>query len=523
MSFVGTVPHSASERAAFGPLRVPAFDRSALLRRGVGIALLAALYWGSAELGYALKFSGSVAAIVWLPVGVAISFLYLGGLSFWPGVVIGDLLANDYSLLPFGSAIGQTTGNLLEVVLVAFVMRRFLPREHPFGSVRQLGILIGAIALGTMISATIGLLSLRLGGVVDSDSLPRLWRTWWLGDACGALLIVPLAMAWSRPSMREPVRRHLPEAVLMVVVVAGLSELGFQASARPIAYVVFPALIWAALRFGWCGATLAVLIAGGHAVWGTTHYIGPFVYDTPSHNLLATQAYIAVAALTSFFLAEVAFERQGYADRLRDSRARITETADIERRRIERDLHDGAQQRLTALAVYLEIASEEAVRRPDRAPALFGRAERELLLAIDELRELAHGIQPPVLTQAGLGKAIRRLTAASPLPIEVLELPQGRFEAPTEVAAYFVVAEALTNAQKHSHARTVLVSVAWRQGRLEVRVGDDGVGGASETAGSGLAGLRDRVEALGGDFAVDSRAGESTLVSASIPAIAVGT
>jgi signal transduction histidine kinase len=308
----------------------------------------------------------------------------------------------------------------------------------------------------------------------------------------------------------------------MVLVVAGLSELAFHMSARPIAYIVFPALIWAALRFGWCGASLAVLIAGGHAVWGTTHYIGPFVYDTVPHNVLATQAYIAVAALTSLYLAQVAFERQGFADQLRDSRARITETADIERRRIERDLHDGAQQRLTALAVYLEIASEEAVRRPDRAPALFGRAERELLLAIHELRELAHGIHPPVLTQSGLRKAVRRLTAASPLTIAVMEMPAGRFEPEAEAAAYFVVAEALTNAQKHSHARSVQVQVAWTHGKLQVQVDDDGVGGASEAGGSGLAGLRDRVEALGGEFTLDSRAGESTRVSASIPAVAAG-
>src|SRR5262249_17344653 len=160
------------------------------------------------------------------------------------------------------------------------------------------------------------------------------------------------------------------------------------------------------------------------------------------------------------------------------------------------------------------IASEEAVRRPDRSPALFGRAERELLLAIDELRELAHGIHPPVLTQSGLGKALRRLIAASPLPIQVVGLPDGRFEPEAEAAAYFVVAEALTNAQKYSHARTVQVRVAWQRGKLEVRVDDDGIGGASESAGSGLAGLRDRVEALGGEFAVDSRAGESTCVIA---------
>ena len=122
MSSVGSVPHSASQRVALGPLRVPVLDGSALFRRGAGIVLLAGLYWGSAELGYALNFSGAVAAIVWLPVGVAIAFLSVFGLAFWPAVLIGDLLANDYTALPLGAALGQTTGNVLEVLVAAALL-----------------------------------------------------------------------------------------------------------------------------------------------------------------------------------------------------------------------------------------------------------------------------------------------------------------------------------------------------------------------------------------------------------------
>src|SRR5436309_1815171 len=159
-----------------GRLRLPSVSGRALFRYGVGLAALVGLYYGAAELGYALEFTGPVAAIVWLPVGVAISFLYLGGMSYWPGLVIGDLLANDYSALPVGSAMGQTCGNVLEVVVAVVLMRRLLPDRRALGSVGGLARMLVSIAAGAAVSATIGLSSLRLGNVVTTDELPKLWR-----------------------------------------------------------------------------------------------------------------------------------------------------------------------------------------------------------------------------------------------------------------------------------------------------------------------------------------------------------
>src|SRR6476620_1962992 len=129
----------------------------------LGIAALAVLYYGAAQVGYALDFAGPVAAIVWLPVGVGVSFLYLGGLRFWPGVLIGDLLANDYSALPLGSALGQTCGNMLEVLVAVVLLRRLLRGRSPLASVWGVGCMLIAIVVGTAVSATIGALSLRLG------------------------------------------------------------------------------------------------------------------------------------------------------------------------------------------------------------------------------------------------------------------------------------------------------------------------------------------------------------------------
>jgi signal transduction histidine kinase len=516
---VSRISQPAAPQAALGRTRLPAFQASTFVRLVPGIAVLAGLYYGSAELGYALSFTGPVAAIVWLPVGVGISFLCLFGTRYWPGLVIGDLLANEYSTIPLGSAIGQTCGNVLEVLVAVMLIRQLVPERTSLGTVGGMVRLLIALAAGTVVSATIGLFSLRLGGVVSTGELPKLWRTWWLGDLSGALLVVPLVLSWSVPAWRQRLRHHFPEGVAVGVLLVALSEVAFHSS-QPILYIVFPVLIWTALRFGLCGATLAVAVAGGYAVWATTHYTGPFSYGSVTTNVLEVQLYITVASLSSLFLAVVVSERQSFAEGLHESRTRLAQTADIERRRIEHDLHDGAQQRLTALAVYLEIAAEQASREPSRAPALFGRAERDLLLAIDELRQLAHGIQPPMLTKSGVSAAVKRVAARSNVPVRLGTMTDERFDAGAEAAAYFVVVEAMTNAQKHAHASSLAVSISWRAGNLEVEVTDDGVGGVKED-GYGIQGLHDRVEALGGRLTVESASGEGTRISAEIPAIAI--
>ena len=176
---------------------------SAPARYAVGVATLAGLYYASAKLGYQLEFAGPVAAILWLPVGVGIAFLYLGGLRFWPGVLIGDLLANNYMALPVGSALGQTCGNMLEVLVATVLLRRLVRRGSPLDSIVGVGFLVVAIVAGTAVSASVGSLSLLFGDVISWHAAPKVWRTWWLGDSSGALIVVPLALAWYRPMARR--------------------------------------------------------------------------------------------------------------------------------------------------------------------------------------------------------------------------------------------------------------------------------------------------------------------------------
>jgi signal transduction histidine kinase len=202
---------------------------------------------------------------------------------------------------------------------------------------------------------------------------------------------------------------------------------------------------------------------------------------------------------------------------LRASRARIVSAGDAERRRLERDLHDGAQQRLLGLGLALQLVRAELGNEANGATELLDEAETELGAAIEELRELARGIHPAVLTEQGLAPALRTLAARSPLPVEIVDVPEERFPAPIEAAAYFVVSEALANVAKHAHASAAYVSVAREDGLLSVVVEDDGVGGARPKGRSGLAGLADRVQALDGRLTIDSDTRRGTTVTAELP------
>ena len=198
-------------------------------------------------------------------------------------------------------------------------------------------------------------------------------------------------------------------------------------------------------------------------------------------------------------------------DELRASRARIVAASDLTRRRIERDLHDGVQQRLVSLALGLRSA---ASRIP---PGLEDELEEELADVAsglggvqDDLREISRGIHPAILAEGGLGPALKTLARRSPIPVELDVRVDGRLPDRFEVAAYYAVSEVLTNAAKHSQASVVHVDVATRDGSLDVSVRDDGIGGADLEGGSGLVGLRDRVEALGGELSLRSPRGEGT-------------
>jgi signal transduction histidine kinase len=209
-------------------------------------------------------------------------------------------------------------------------------------------------------------------------------------------------------------------------------------------------------------------------------------------------------------------ELQARLDDLRESRARIVQAADAARRKLERDLHDGAQQRLVGLALDLRLAREKLQEDPKAAAAMLDDASAELARATEELRELARGIHPAVLSARGLEAAVESLAKRAPLPVGIDSLLDGRLPEPVEAAAYFVIAEALTNVVRHSGADRAEIGIRRDDGHLLVEVTDDGAGGADRT-GSGLRGLADRVAALDGSLEIDGPATGGTVVRADIP------
>jgi signal transduction histidine kinase len=202
---------------------------------------------------------------------------------------------------------------------------------------------------------------------------------------------------------------------------------------------------------------------------------------------------------------------------LHASRARIAATADQTRRRIERDLHDGAQQRLVSLVLQLRAAQAAVPPELGEFAAELDAVAAGLNGALEELREFARGIHPAILSEGGLGPALRTLARRSPVPVELQLGTQARLPERVEVAAYYVVAEALTNMAKHANASMAEVEVAVEDGLIRLGIRDDGVGGADLTRGSGLVGLKDRVEATGGTLQVESRPGQGTRLLAELP------
>jgi signal transduction histidine kinase len=653
----------------------------------LSIALVAVAYYVAGRIGLELAYLDGAVAALWPPAGLGLAVLFLYGVRLWPGIVIGDLWLGDYST-PLGTVLGQTVGNTLALVVAALLLRRLTGGRGDLDRVVDVLALVGCALVAAVVSAAFGPLSLRLGNVIPADELGRVFRTWTLGDAAGVLVVAPALLTWAATGVKGIHRRTLLEGAVVLVALVALAELPPQ---RDVPYIVFPVLLWAALRFGPRGAATAVLVVCSIAVWNTAQNDGPFVRDSITDSLLSTQLFIATAALTSLLLAAVTAERTraarglaqaeeaqraladeqaalrrvatlvaaegppsrvfervteetgrllglpaasvmqfdgahgarvvgawsedgrlrfpvgatlevegdsllakvirthdaqrmesyqeasgplaetmrgfGYRaavaapvsvggrlwgalaaasaeslapgleqrlcdfaeliaqalanadayEKLAASRTRVVEVGDAERRRLERNLHDGAQQRLVSVALQLNLVAARLNSDPQAARELLTAAQDDLSQGLAELRELARGIHPIVLTERGLGPALDALFARATIPVEIEQLPEERLTPAVEAAAYYVIAEAITNVGRYADASHATVSVERINGAATVVVSDDGVGGADPGGGSGLRGLAARVEALDGRLDIDSPPGHGTRITAKIP------
>jgi PAS domain S-box-containing protein len=255
------------------------------------------------------------------------------------------------------------------------------------------------------------------------------------------------------------------------------------------------------------GTLVDVSIAAAPVRDGSGRVIGNMVAYTDITERKAQQAEVH----------RLNVELHARLEELAASRARIVTAGDVERRRLERNLHDGAQQRLVALSLALRLAMEKIGSDPAAARTDLKGACDELAVALDELRELARGLHPAVLSDRGLRAAVETLAGRVPVPVDIAEIPEERLPEPIEAAAYYLIAEALTNVTKYAEASMARVQVVATDASVVVEVSDDGVGGADPATGSGLRGLADRVEALGGSLEVVSPAGAGTSLRAEIP------
>jgi len=259
---------------------------------------------------------------------------------------------------------------------------------------------------------------------------------------------------------------------------------------------------------GYRSAVMAPITAGGR-LWGALS-----VFSASAQHF-RPDAQQRLADFTN--LVALALESAEAHDQLTASRARIVEASVAERRRLERNLHDGAQQRLVTLAVHLRIAQESLREDPAAAEAMLADVGEELKLALEELRELARGLHPAVLTDRGLEPALHSLANRASFPVEIVGVPPVRLAEAVEAAVYYVVAESLTNAAKHADASAARIAISATTEEVVAEISDNGSGGASMAGGSGLRGLADRVEALGGQLDLESPSGDGTVVRATLP------
>ena len=274
------------------------------------MALVAGVYFGAAKFGLTLGYENTSITAVWPPTGIALVALLLGGYRMWPAVALGAFLANSWTGVPLPAVLGLAAGNTLEAVAGAFLLRRvarFQPALERVRDVAALAVLAGA--LSTMASATIGVASLWVAGRVSSGELASAWRVWWLGDMGGDLLVAPALLLFARPF-----RLDLRPARIAEVVVSGSALVGvgllFLSRPTPLAFALFPLLMWAAIRFGQRGAALATVVVAGIAVYFTSRGLGPFVRGSPDDSLLGSQMFMGFTATTALLLAAITAERE---------------------------------------------------------------------------------------------------------------------------------------------------------------------------------------------------------------------
>jgi signal transduction histidine kinase len=287
------------------------------------VIVLAIIYHLAARLGLQMAYVQANTSPVWPPTGIGLAALLIFGARLWPGISLGVLLGSLLTGAPFNLALGLAVGNTFEALLAVFILKRLFNLHNELDRVQNVIALIIVSLLCTTIGASIGSMTLMLLGFSQWQDFWPIWLTWWIGDLLGALVVAPLLLAWISPNSIHPQKRIYIEGGILLVLLAGITWFVFS-SAPPMGvfhqaliYVIFPFVIWAALRFGQRGATFTIAMVSGIAIWGTSQGMGPFSLESKNDGLVLLQTFTAVVSLTALILAAATIERRRSADALR--------------------------------------------------------------------------------------------------------------------------------------------------------------------------------------------------------------
>ncbi len=405
----------------------------------------------------------------------------------------------------------ETAALVLALIGIALLIRKLL-RATPSGR---------RVVLPLAVATTFVVVQFAVQMAVNGSPVNSWTSTGWFWTVTAAELAVPVALAagllWGRTARSAA-------ADLVVELEQAPPGSIRDALARALGDPSLELALWLPDRRSYVdrqGRPFALPAAdGGRAVTLLGAVEAPVAALVHDPALLERRALLEAAGAAARLALEnerLQAELRAQLAELHASRARIVTAGDEERRRLERDLHDGAQQRLLSLGLALQLVRAQLGPDSNGTTELLAEADAELRAALDELRELARGIHPAVLTEHGLGPALTTLAERSAVPVTITEMPDERMPASTEATIYFLVSEALANVTKYAQASRVQVSVVRRNGEVRVDVADDGVGGANPLQGTGLRGLADRVHAIDGEFEVRSPLGAGTRVRAEIP------
>jgi len=523
------------------------------------VAGVASVYVLAALAGLSLDRVSGFATLVWPPTGIALAAVLLLGWRIWPGIFVGALVANVITGATALTAIGIATGNTLEALAGGYVLLRVTSFRRNLDGLRDvIAFIVVAVVASTMVSATIGSVTLVASHVATAPNFGRTWLTWWIGDAIGALLVAPAILTWIAPPRFAPSLQRGVEATVLSIAVVLASSIVFLApgaqGTEPFlgAYIVFPLLMWAAIRFGQRGAITMSLIVSAIAITGTVIGRGPFVHQTTHDSLFALQTFIGVSAATFLLLGASTAERDRSREQLRHARD-VASGANVAKSQFLAVMSHELRTPLNAIAGYSEILSMGVAGRlnaqQQEAITRIRSNQEHLLALIDDVLSFAKieagqtriDLQTVHLCDviASVESLLRPQLTRKSLRFSSTPCSPSLVARADPVKLRQVLANVLGNALKFTPEGGKIDVTAERvNDKAVIRVTDTGIGISRDMldhvfepffqvqngrtreytgTGLGLAIARDFMRAMGGDIAIESQLGVGSQVTVSLP------